>query len=873
VSTISTNSASARRRAASPDEEALVARLAEEMTEAWRQGACPRAEQYLDRYPALWDLPAAIMDLVYEEICLRREHGAAVDRQELIERFPRWTAEIEVLLSCAGVLEGPASTGLARGGEWVGDFRLLSEIGRGGSGRVFVATQASLGHRPVVVKISRCQGDEHLCLARLQHTHIVPLLSVYDDPDQAQRVLCMPYFGGLSLAEVLVQLAGGPNSSHTEERRTGRRIRELLDIARVEAPVALTCGRNPAAQFLDNASYVQAVAWMGACLAEALDYAHARGLVHLDLKPANVLVTADCQPMLLDFHLAREPLLPGDCSNRFGGTPAYMSPEQKRAMTALQNGEAISDTIDGRSDIYSLGMVLYEALGGTRANADASTVRAKCAGSEGSGQAPSRARPLHRCHSGVAIGLSDIVAKCLSQDARDRYQEARSLADDLWRHLNDRPLRGVPNRSIRERWRKWRRRKPHLLPLLGMLVALLMATGGALALMLDECYQRADDARAALDNGQKMLHKGHFADAASVFESGLSQLGSLPTNGDLKRRLTRQVRVAKRAQAARALHEIADRIRFYYGVELMPAPGGKRELEALEATCHDFWDKRHLILEELAGDFEPEIEQRIRVDVLDLAILWTSLRVRLAEAEQIVAARREALRLLDQAESLFGPNAVLYHERAVHAAALQRADLVRDARRGESEHPPRAAWEHYAIGRSLLQADRLADAAGHFEQALAIEPNGLWPNFYEGVCCYRLNRFDSAAMAFTVCTTLAPTMPACFHNRALAFIGLGQGDRAKQDFDRALQLDPTFADAAFNRGLLHFQENHLAPAAADLQCALHHGAQPARAHYQLALVCLAQHDRAGALAHLKQTRKIDPQHAEAGKLIEKLTKP
>jgi Flp pilus assembly protein TadD len=89
------------------------------------------------------------------------------------------------------------------------------------------------------------------------------------------------------------------------------------------------------------------------------------------------------------------------------------------------------------------------------------------------------------------------------------------------------------------------------------------------------------------------------------------------------------------------------------------------------------------------------------------------------------------------------------------------------------------------------------EAAGsHLQKAAAMQPDNLWCNFYQGICCYRLGRYEDAALAFTACTALAPDNAHCFYNRALAFARLGRGDRAVRDCDCALALDPNFTDAA-----------------------------------------------------------------------------
>src|SRR5262249_13726113 len=157
------------------------------------------------------------------------------------------------------------------------------------------------------------------------------LYAALDDRQRQVRLLCMPYFGGTTLDRLLDSLRAVP-----PERRTGRHLLDALDRAQAESPVALPV-QGSARAWLAGASYEQAVCGLGSCLAEALQYAHEGGLVHLDLKPATVLLTADGQPMLLDFHLAREPVrAESDGPAWLGGTPRYMAPEQARAVAALR---------------------------------------------------------------------------------------------------------------------------------------------------------------------------------------------------------------------------------------------------------------------------------------------------------------------------------------------------------------------------------------------------------------------------------------------------------------------------------------------------------------------------------------------------------
>jgi serine/threonine protein kinase/Flp pilus assembly protein TadD len=874
--------------------DALAAELVGEMIRRWRQSERPLPEEFLARHPVLWEHPEAAADLIYEELCLRQEHGADVPVEQVLRRFPQWRPQLEVLFDCQRIL-GPrqAPPQFPAAGETLGDFLLLAELGGGAHGRVFLANQLSLGDRPVVLKVAPYEAREHLSLARLQHTHIVPLYCVQDHPARGLRALCMPYFGGATLARLLETLHPQPPA-----RRTGQDLLAALDRASEESRLAnaewpidppseagafphdAVRGENnspvpcpsqvagsdstPARRLLARLSYVEAVCWVGACLADALHYAHERGLVHLDLKPCNVLLAADGQPLLLDFHLSREPIHPDRKGPLWlGGTSGYMSPEQREALEAIRQGRNVTRPVDGLSDVYSLGVVLYEALGGSL---------------PGSG---GKLRPLHRRNARVSVGLADVIGKCLADDPRDRYAHAAALANDLRRHLADLPLAGVRNRSLVERWRKWRRRRPHGVALAGMVLAVITAAGAVALGAASHLSGQLDQARTALKDGQSQMDRGDWEGAVVTLQHGLSSARALPFQRDLADALDRSLRLAEqervsadRAAAARDLHQLADRARFLYGTDRLPPEG----LRGLAAACRALWEQRGRVAERLSAPKGDALEPTVRDDLLDLAILWADLQVRLAPPSGEEAARRDALAVLDQAEALFGPSPVLDEERKLHGG-MGRADKSvgpTETQSSSSVGPtllsalPSTAWDHYALARSLVRSGDLERAAVEAKRAVRLQPQGLWPNFYQGLCAYRRGRYADAVTAYSVCIGAAPEATGCFYNRALAYEALGEMGQALDDYDQALRLDPTLAAAAVNRGMLHYRAKRYADALADLQRAEALGEEPATISFDRALVHLARGEESVALEELRRALRHAPHHADARKLLDRL---
>jgi serine/threonine protein kinase len=243
---------------------------------------------------------------------------------------------------------------LPQTGERFDDFELLRQLGQGSFGKVFLARQVSLD-RLVALKVSANVGHEARTLARLEHAHIVQVFSEQIDSQRSLRLLCMQYVPGATLERVI-----GLLKMREPHRRDGRAILEILDAAD-SGPVALDPTALREREFLARCDNVEAVCWLGARLAEALAHAHGLGVLHRDVKPANILLSRYGRPYLADFNVASDPAKPEGEAGSLGGTLAYMAPEH---LDAFLTPIPFNPTVDERADLYSLGMVLFELVTG-----------------------------------------------------------------------------------------------------------------------------------------------------------------------------------------------------------------------------------------------------------------------------------------------------------------------------------------------------------------------------------------------------------------------------------------------------------------------------------------------------------------------------
>jgi serine/threonine protein kinase len=279
----------------------------------------------------------------------------------------------------------------------VGEFHLLEEIGRGAFGRVYLAGQETLNRR-VALKISRQRSmtvDEGKSLGGLEHDHIVKVYSAFTHAPTGWECLCLQYVPGTDLRLVIEHM----NKSATRPT-SGRDILAAIDaVGRRDATFDPAALRDRDA--LASDSFFQAVCRIGGRLAEALAFAHAKGVLHCDIKPGNILISPYGRPMLADFNVSFDPARMGTESG-LGGTRAYMAPEYAIALKKRTPGG-----VDARCDLYSLGVVLFELATGSRPDQREDAL------------------------DDVPRELAAVIRRSLDADPAKRYQSAEELAAGL----------------------------------------------------------------------------------------------------------------------------------------------------------------------------------------------------------------------------------------------------------------------------------------------------------------------------------------------------------------------------------------------------------------------------------------------------------
>jgi len=750
------------------------------------------------------------------------------------------------------------------------DYKILGELGRGGMGIVYKALHLRL-NRLVALKMIR--GGVHAddiqitrfkieaeAVAALRHPNILQIYEIGESNG-------LPYVA-------LELLEGGSLSDRLKGTALPPR---------------------------------KAAEWM-VPLALAMDTAHRAGIVHRDLKSANILFTSDDVPKITDFGLAKR-LEMDEGHTHTGqvmGTPSYMAPEQARGDTK---------TVGPAADIYALGAMLYEMLTGRPPFKGASAMETVKQVIDIEPVAPSRVQFR------VPRDLETICLKCLQKEPRKRYVTAKEMADDLNRYLAGEPIR-ARRTPLFERGIKWAKRRPTVATLLalGILAVISLVSTGAwywnnqrsLERMAARHVARLQEETANdLIRAQQAMSKNDLTQGHEVLTARKGILERENQRGlvslyEQTRQMLAEVEMAQEADRARlaqqqAKDEVQKRYRLFldrrkealfrdtqFGGEMLPTNFDLTRKSA-EAALGIFAHRQHeddWALGDLPAALAGEQQTEVKEGCYELLLVLAD-----AVATQDSKQVGRAFQILDSAQRL-RPN----HSRAYH---LRKASLLarKNDRAGEARELALAqrtrretAFDYFLSGQQEYKRERWPDAIQDFEIALRKKPDYFWAQCMLANCYMRTSRFEAAKSCLNSCLQTDPVPALLYLLRGFASGQIGvkylslvksspgregamkasaefEFEEAEADFQEAQARlerapdDKLHYELLINRGFFRVQRGRLDQAAADYQEAIRLKKDLYLAHADLAKVYQKQAKPTEALEQFTRAIALKPDFA------------
>jgi tetratricopeptide (TPR) repeat protein/tRNA A-37 threonylcarbamoyl transferase component Bud32 len=740
-------------------------------------------------------------------------------------------------------------------------YEIVNELGRGGMGIVYKARHLRLNRLVALKMIRGAYADEiqHArfkieaeAVATLRHPNI---LQIYDIGEHnGAPYVALELLEGGSLADRL--------------------------------------NRNPLTP-------VQAAQWL-LPLVQAVAAAHRAGIVHRDLKSANILFTVDGIPKITDFGLAKRLELDEGQTHtgQIMGTPSYMAPEQARGETKSAGPPA---------DVYALGAILYEMLTGRPPFKGVSAMDTVKQVLEEDPVSPSRVQFR------VPRDLETICMKCLQKEPRKRFASAEELADDLNRYLRGEPIRARRTPPV-ERAVKWGKRRPALATLIAcstLAVVTLVSAGlwywyhkvaqerSALVHQSDVANQTANRLLLA----REAISKQDLDGAKDILARQKERLDTenIPALRNLLKRtadMLREVDTALDEQLA--LQKVRERYRNfvdlhkeaifrdtqYPGLQLpagrdLPRKTAEKALGVYATRkSEDDWQ-----LGELPPTLSKEQQTQVGESCYELLLILAEV-----DANRDPAQIDRSLRILDCADRLRPEHTRAYHLRRASLLARKgdSAGSDRELKLAESVRPD-TAFDYYLSGQEHYKRDERLPAIGDLENARMLKPDHFWANCLLAICYNQVSHYEAAQACVDFCIAADREFPWLYllrgyasGERAAVYLRDIKADTTEQaasnlrnaaneefahaeaDLRKALELLRSDPDAELqygllvNRGLLRFRRDHLDEAAADYLEAIRLKPDAYPAHVNLARLYQKQGKRAEAIEQFSRAIALKP---------------
>jgi tetratricopeptide (TPR) repeat protein len=657
-------------------------------------------------------------------------------------------------------------------------------------------------------------------LARLQHANIVPIQNAFRKGPY--HVVQMPFFGRQTLADVIDHVRTDTGFPHvggevfsTVAKATTQRVTKANSqksdsgtLPKHETPIPGTLATfddvalvepHPLRDQLTGLPYPDAVLTLVRRLADGLAHAHNRGILHLDLKPHNVLFGDDGQPMLLDFNLSHDRSTPD--RKRVGGTWPYMAPEVLREFAKLSD-----ETADERTDLYALGVMFFELL---TCRLPFSSIGKVPESLPAAIEERSRGIPSIRdINPDVPPAVESIVRKLVSANPADRYATADELREDLQRQIEHRPLRYAADRNLVERFQKWRKRNPNFVArAVGATALVGLAVGGAYTWKLSRQHSAAQfDREVAQFLADHEVNRGLLAvptDAAARArgrESAERWMERFGAGQSTNWRYSPAILSLEPARQTELLGAIGELAILLAHADLMDSRGRADDAKAnaldeakrwnaVADECLEGATKAAVVLQR--SIWSPvDVPAGDPTDKEPTAIAQYYQAVRAIGDGKLEQAIETLKELTDARPNHYAGQLMLglsYQASGQTMRALERLQVARPL----APNDPRAG---YHIGMLLSYHGKPVDAEKEFSAVLTKHPDHVQSLLQRGRVRKALRKYDAAIEDFTHALEKGgPAIPIHYY-RAETYRLAGQEELAAKDEATANTLEPKTAD-------------------------------------------------------------------------------